>query len=311
MNISKFFIDRPIFACVVSALILLAGIVSSLNLPVSEYPQVIPPSVVVHAQYPGANAKTIAETVAAPLEQSINGVQDMLYMDSKAAGDGHLYLTVTFKLGTDPDLAQQLVQTRVSQTQARLPEDVQRLGVTAVKSSPAITILVHMVSPKGTYDNNYVSNYAIRHVKDRLARVPGVGEVSIWGPGGYAMRIWLNPAALAERGLSANDVADAIRRQNLQAAVGTIGSAPAPAGTAFQLNVNADGRLKTPRSFATSSSRPTPKAPSRAWATLPGWNSAQRTMASAQPWTTPRPWRWLPRKHRGPTRWRSPAKCTG
>ncbi|HGN2930584.1 TPA: efflux RND transporter permease subunit [Pseudomonas aeruginosa] len=249
MNISKFFIDRPIFACVVSALILLAGIVSSLNMPVSEYPQVIPPSVVVHAQYPGANAKTIAETVAAPLEQSINGVQDMLYMDSKAAGDGHLYLTVTFKLGTDPDLAQQLVQTRVSQAQARLPEDVQRLGVTAVKSSPAITILVHMVSPKGTYDNNYVSNYAIRHVKDRLARVPGVGEVSIWGPGGYAMRIWLNPAALAERGLSANDVADAIRRQNLQAAVGTIGSAPAPAGTAFQLNVNADGRLKTPEEF--------------------------------------------------------------
>ncbi|MGY2374308.1 efflux RND transporter permease subunit [Pseudomonas sp. SDO524_S393] len=249
MNISKFFIDRPIFACVISALILLAGIVSAFNMPVSEYPQVIPPSVVVHAQYPGANAKTIAETVAAPLEQSINGVEGMLYMDSKASGDGHLYLTVTFRLGTDPDKAQQFVQTRVSQAQARLPEDVQRLGVTAVKSSPVITIAVHMVSPKGTYDNNYVSNYAILHVKDRLARIPGVGEVSIWGPGGYAMRVWLNPDALAERGLSANDVADAIRRQNIQAAVGTIGSAPTPSDTAFQLNVNADGRLKTPEEF--------------------------------------------------------------
>jgi len=249
VNISKFFIDRPIFACVLSALILLAGIVSALNMPVSEYPQVIPPSVVVHAQYPGANAKTIAETVAAPLEQSINGVQDMLYMDSKASGDGHLYLTATFKLGTDPDRAQQLVQTRVSQAQARLPEDVQRLGVTAIKNSPIITISVHMVSPKGTYDNNYVSNYAILHVKDRLARIAGVGEVSIWGPGGYAMRVWLDPAALAERGLSANDVSDAIRRQNIQAAVGTIGSAPTPSSTAFQLNVNADGRLKSPEEF--------------------------------------------------------------
>ena len=149
-----------------SALILLAGIVAAFHMPVSEYPQVIPPSVVVHAQYPGANAKTIAETVAAPLEQSINGLEYMLYMDSKASGDGHLYLTATFKLGTDPDRAQQLVQTRVSQAQPRLPEDVQRLGVTAIKNSPIITIAVHMVSPNGTYDNNYISNYAILHVKD-------------------------------------------------------------------------------------------------------------------------------------------------
>ncbi|WFC41733.1 multidrug efflux RND transporter permease subunit [Pseudoxanthomonas sp. SE1] len=249
MNISKFFIDRPIFACVLSALILLAGIVASLNMPVSEYPQVIPPSVVVHAQYPGANAKTIAETVAAPLEQSINGVEDMLYMDSKASSDGHLYLTVTFKLGTDPDKAQQLVQTRVSQAQPRLPEDVQRLGVTAIKSSPIITIAVHMVSPKGTFDNNYISNYAVLHVKDRMARIPGVGDVVLWGPGGYAMRVWLDPAALAERGLSAADVAGAIRRQNIQAAVGTIGSAPTTPEAAFQLTVNADGRLKTPDEF--------------------------------------------------------------
>ncbi|NID16834.1 efflux RND transporter permease subunit [Luteibacter yeojuensis] len=249
MNISKFFIDRPIFACVLSALILLAGVVAAFHMPVSEYPQVIPPSVVVHAQYPGANAKTIAETVAAPLEQSVNGVEDMLYMDSKASGDGHLYLTVTFKLGTDPARAQQFVQTRVSQALPRLPEDVQRLGVTAVKSSPIITIAVHMVSPKGTYDNNYISNYAVLHVKDRLARIAGVGDVVLWGPGGYAMRVWLDPAALAERGLAASDVADAIRRQNIQAAVGTIGSSPSAPDAAFQLTVNADGRLKTPDEF--------------------------------------------------------------
>ncbi|MGF6771495.1 multidrug efflux pump [Paraburkholderia sp. GAS199] len=249
MNISKFFIDRPIFACVLSALILLAGIVAAFHMPVSEYPQVIPPSVVIHAQYPGANAKTIAETVAAPLEQSVNGVEDMLYMESKASGDGHLYLTVTFKLGTDPNKAQQLVQTRVSQAQPRLPEDVQRLGVTAIKSSPVISITVHMVSPKGTYDGNYLSNYAILHVKDRLARIAGVGDVVPWGPGGYAMRVWLDPAALAERGLSANDVASAIRRQNIQAAVGTIGGAPTSPNTAFQLDVSADGRLKSPEEF--------------------------------------------------------------
>ena len=249
MNISKFFIDRPIFACVLSALILIGGIVTAFHMPVSEYPQVIPPSVVVHAQYPGANAKTIAETVAAPLEQSINGVEDMLYMDSKASGDGHLYLTVTFRLGTDPNKAQQLVQTRLSQAQPRLPEDVQRLGVTAIKSSPIITIAVHMVSPKGSFDNNYISNYAVLHVKDRLARIAGVGDVVLWGPGGYAMRVWLNPAALTERGLSASDVADAIRRQNIQAAVGAVGSAPTSPETAFQLTVNADGRLKTPEEF--------------------------------------------------------------
>ena len=249
MNVSRFFIDRPIFASVLSALILLAGVVAAFNMPVSEYPQVIPPSVVVHAQYPGANAKTIAETVAAPLEQAINGVEDMLYMESKASGDGHLYLTVTFKLGTDPNLAQQFVQNRVAQAQPRLPEDVQRLGVTAIKSSPMISITVHMVSPNGTYDGDYLSNYAILHVKDRLARIAGVGDVAPWGPGGYAMRVWLDPAAMAERGLDARDVADAIRRQNLQAAVGTIGASPAPADTAFQLNVNADGRLKSPDEF--------------------------------------------------------------
>lgn len=249
VNLSRFFIDRPIFASVLSALILIAGIVSAFNMPVSEYPQVIPPSVVVHAQYPGANAKTIAETVAAPLEQAINGVEDMLYMESTASGDGHLYVTVTFKLGTDPNIAQQFVQNRVAQAQPRLPEDVQRLGVTAIKSSPIISITVHMVSPDGTHDGNYLSNYAILHVKDRLARISGVGDVALWGPGGYAMRVWLNPAALAERGLDASDVAQAIRRQNLQAAVGTIGSAPAPADTAFQLNVNADGRLKSPEEF--------------------------------------------------------------
>ncbi len=249
MNISKFFIDRPIFACVLSALILLAGIVAAFHMPVSEYPQVIPPSVVVHAQYPGANAKTIAETVAAPLEQSINGVEDMLYMESKASGDGHLYLTVTFKLGTDPDRAQQFVQTRVSQAQPRLPEDVQRLGVTAIKSAPIITIAVHMTSPKGTYDDNYIQQ--LRHPSREGSPGPHrrSRRRSAVGPRRLRHACGLDPAALAERGLSASDVAGAIRRQNIQAAVGTIGSAPTTPDTAFQLNVNADGRLKSPEEF--------------------------------------------------------------
>lgn len=249
MNLSRFFIDRPIFAGVLSVLIFLAGAIAMFNLPISEYPQVVPPSVVVHAQYPGADATTIAETVAAPIEEAVNGVENMLYMESLANADGHLYLTVTFKLGTPPDQAQQWVQNRVSQALPRLPEDVQRLGVTTIKSSPNITLAVHMVSPDGRYDANYLSNYAIRNVRDRLARIDGVGQVNLWGPGGYAMRIWLDPDAIAARGLTATDVVAAIREQNAQAPVGSIGAAPMVDDAAFQLTVSADGRLRSPEEF--------------------------------------------------------------
>lgn len=193
MDISKFFIDRPIFAGVLSVLILLGGALAMFQLPISEYPEVVPPSVVVRAQYPGANPKVIAETVAAPLEEAINGVEDMLYMQSQANSDGNLAVTVTFRLGMDPDKAQQLVQNRVSQALPRLPEDVQRLGVTTLKSSPTLTLVAHLISPDDRYDMTYLRNYALINVKDRLARIPGVGEVQLWGAGNYSMRIWLDP----------------------------------------------------------------------------------------------------------------------
>ncbi|GAB2906853.1 efflux RND transporter permease subunit [Paralcaligenes sp. KSB-10] len=250
MNISKFFIDRPIFAGVLSILILLAGALAVFQLPISEYPEVVPPSVVVHAQYPGANPKVIAETVAAPLEESINGVENMLYMQSQANSDGNLTLTVNFRLGVDPDKAQQLVQNRVAQALPRLPDDVQRLGVTTIKSSPTLTMVVHLISPDTRYDMTYLRNYALLNVKDRLARIPGVGEVQLWGSGDYAMRIWLDPQKVAQRGLTASDVVKAIREQNVQVAAGVIGASPSSPDVPMQLSVNAQGRLHTREDFA-------------------------------------------------------------
>src|SRR6476660_9379751 len=205
MNLSKFFIDRPIFAGVLSLLVFLAGLIAVRTLPISEYPDVVPPSVVVRAQYPGANPQVIAETVATPLEEAINGVENMLYMSSQATTDGLMTLTVTFKLGTDPDKAQQLVQNRVSQAEPRLPEEVRRLGVTTIKSSPDLTMVVHLLSPNARYDMTYLRNYAVLNVKDRLARLPGVGAVRLFGAGDYSMRVWLDPRKVAERGLAAND----------------------------------------------------------------------------------------------------------
>ncbi|WP_338880101.1 efflux RND transporter permease subunit [Achromobacter veterisilvae] len=249
MNISKFFIDRPIFAGVLSILVLLAGILAMFQLPISEYPEVVPPSVVVRAQYPGANPKVIAETVASPLEESINGVEDMLYMQSQANSDGNLTLTVNFKLGVDPDKAQQLVQNRVSQALPRLPPDVQRLGVTTAKSSPTLTLVVHLISPNDRYDITYLRNYAILNVKDRLARISGVGEVTVWGSGNYSMRVWLDPQKVAQRGMTASEVVAAIREQNVQVAAGVIGASPTLGDVPLQLNVNARGRLQTEEEF--------------------------------------------------------------
>ncbi|WP_047249088.1 efflux RND transporter permease subunit [Chromobacterium subtsugae] len=249
MNFSKFFVDRPIFAGVLSALILLAGLISLFRLPVAEYPEVIPPSVIVHAQYPGANPKVIAETVASPLEQQINGVEDMLYMQSQANSDGNLTLTATFKLGTDPDKAQQQVQNRVAQALQRLPEDVQRLGVTTVKASPSNILFIHLISPDKRYDTTYLRNYAVLNVKDKLARIRGVGDVQLFGAGDYAMRIWLDPQKAAQLGLTASDVVNAVREQNVQVAAGVIGAAPSRPDVALQLNVNARGRLRSEKEF--------------------------------------------------------------
>ncbi|MFH1812599.1 MAG: efflux RND transporter permease subunit [Pseudomonadota bacterium] len=250
MNISRFFIDRPIFAGVLSMLILLAGALSLFQLPISEYPEVVPPSVVVRAQFPGANPKVIAETVASPLEESINGVEQMLYMQSQANSDGNLTLTVYFRLGMDPDKAQQLVQNRVSQALPRLPEDVQRLGVTTIKSSPTMTMVVHLTSPDDRYDMTYLRNYAVINVKDRLARLEGVGEVGLFGSGNYAMRVWLDPHKVAQRGLTASDAVRAIREQNVQVAAGVIGGSPSARDVPLQLSINAQGRLKTEAEFA-------------------------------------------------------------
>ena len=249
MNISRFFIDRPIFAGVISILIFLFGLIAIPILPISEYPEVVPPSVVVHAQYPGANPKVIAESVAAPLEEQINGVEGMLYMFSQGTTDGAMSLTITFKLGTDPDKAQQLVQNRVSQALPRLPEEVRQFGVTTVKSSPDLTMVVHLLSPNERYDMLYLRNYAVLNVKDQLSRIPGVGQVSLFGSGDYAMRVWLDPEKIAARSMTAGDVVAAIREQNVQVAAGVIGAAPATKDVNLQLSINAQGRLTTEQEF--------------------------------------------------------------
>ncbi len=249
MNLSRFFIDRPIFAAVLSILIFMAGFVSIFRLPVSEYPEVSPPQVVVSARFPGASPAVIAETVSTPLEEQINGVEGMLYMSSLATTDGNLQLSVTFKIGTDPDLAQQLVQNRVSQAEPRLPDIVRQIGVTTVKSSSSITMVVHILSPNNYYDSLYLSNYATLNVKDRLTRVKGIGQVQVFGAGDYAMRIWLNPDRIAERGLNAMDVIGAIRSQNIQVSTGTIGGPPYTDGATLQMPINAKGRLSSAQEF--------------------------------------------------------------
>ena len=249
MNISRFFVDRPIFAGVISLLIFIAGLLAMFQLPISEYPEVSPPSVVVNASYPGANPKVIAETVARPLEEQLSGVENMIYMFSQATTDGRMTLTVTFKIGTDPDLAQQMVQNRVSQALPRLPDVTRQTGVTVVKSSPDLTMVVHLISPDKSYDELYLRNYAVMNIKDELAKVSGVGMVRLFGSGDYAMRIWLNPEKIAERNLTANDVTNAIREQNVQVAAGIIGGAPISSAIEVQLPVNAKGRLETPEEF--------------------------------------------------------------
>jgi multidrug efflux pump len=249
MNFSNFFIRRPIFAGVLSALIFLVGLLSLFKLPISEYPEVVPPTVVVQAQYPGANPKTIAETVASPLEQNINGVENSLYMFSQATPDGVMSLTITFALGTDIDKAQVQVQNRVAQALPKLPEEVRNLGVTTTKQSPDLTMVVHLFSPNGQYDDVYLRNYATLQVKDVLARIPGAGSVQLFGSGDYAMRLWLQPDKIAERNLTASDVVAAIREQNVQIAAGAIGQQPVGHPTDFQLQINAKGRLLTPEEF--------------------------------------------------------------
>ncbi|ELB2802976.1 efflux RND transporter permease subunit [Vibrio alginolyticus] len=244
MKFAHFFIQRPIFASMLSLLILIVGAISLLQLPVSEYPEVVPPTVVVTANYPGANPKVIAETVATPLEQEINGTENMLYMFSQATSDGRMTLTVTFALGTDLDKAQVQIQNRVTTALPRLPEAVQRLGVVAEKASPDLTMVVHIYSPDSSREVSYLANYANLNLKDEIARLGGVGDVRLFGGDEYSMRLWLNPDELASRNLTVMDVVSAVRSQNQQVAAGSLGAQPAANENQFQILLNVKGRLE-------------------------------------------------------------------
>src|SRR3954468_7497557 len=249
MRFAHFFIDRPIFATVLSILLLLVGGIAYLGLPVAQYPEVAPPTIVVRASYPGANAQTVAETVATPLEQEINGVEDMLYMSSYSTADGAMALTITFRLGSDLDKAQVLVQNRVAIATPRLPQEVRTLGVTTLKSSPDLMMVVHMLSPDGSYDQLYVSNYARNYVRDVLLRLDGVGDLIIFGERQYSLRVWLDPEKLAAYGMTSSEVVRAIQEQNVQVSGGALGQEPTPSDSAFQLTVTTQGRFEDPRQF--------------------------------------------------------------
>jgi multidrug efflux pump len=250
MDISRFFIDRPRFAAVLSIFIFLLGLLAIFRLPVSEYPEVAPPQIVVRAQFPGANPRVISETVATPLEEQISGIENLLYFDSQATADGGMTLTVTFKIGTSPEAAETAVQNRINRALPRLPEIVRQIGVTTEKSSPNLTLVVHLVSPDNSRDALYLRNYGQLNVRDELLRIPGMGSVILFGAGDYAMRVWFDPTKLSARNLTTAEVVGAIREQNAQVAAGTVGAPPAPKGTEFQLAVNTQGRLSTEQEFA-------------------------------------------------------------
>ncbi|MFV3073111.1 efflux RND transporter permease subunit [Niveispirillum fermenti] len=249
MKIGRFFIDRPVFAIVLSIIIIAVGTISYLTLPVSQYPEVVPPTVTVTARYPGANAETVANTVAAPIEQEVNGVEGMLYMSSNSTSDGQMNLTITFNLGTNLDEAQVLVQNRVAIAEARLPEEVRRNGVVTRKDSPDLMLVVHLLSPDNTYDQLYISNYALLRVRDVLSRVEGVGNINLFGARDYSMRAWLDPQKIASLGMSAGEVVAAIQQQNVQVAGGSLGQPPLDTPRDYQLNITLQGRLTQPQEF--------------------------------------------------------------
>ncbi|HAT1596078.1 TPA: multidrug efflux RND transporter permease subunit [Legionella pneumophila] len=249
MKIALFFIDRPVFATVISIIIVMVGVLSYFNLPIEQYPQVVPPTIQVQASYPGANAKTVAETVATPIEQEVNGVENMLYMDSQSTDDGQMRLTITFKLGTDLDQAQVLVQNRVAVVEPKLPEEVRRLGITTNKNSPDLMLVVNLYSPNGQYDQTYIGNYAILHIRDKIRRIEGVGNVLVFGASEYAMRLWLNPDLMNTFNLTANDVLAAVRAQNVQVASGKLNLQPQKNQYGFEYHIETKGRLVKKEEF--------------------------------------------------------------
>jgi HAE1 family hydrophobic/amphiphilic exporter-1 len=249
MRLSHFFIERPVFATVLSLILTIAGAIAQQSLPISEYPEIVPPTVNIKATYPGASAEVIAETVAAPIEQEVNGVDDMLYISSQSTGDGQLSINVVFKPGVNIDQAQVLVQNRLAVVQPRLPDEVTRFGITVRKSSPDLMMVVHMTSPDGSRDQQYIANYASLYIKDALLRIEGIGDVLVFGARDYSMRVWLDPAKVAERGLTAGEVVTALRAANFQVAAGAINQPPAKSPGAFQLAVQTLGRLSDPSQF--------------------------------------------------------------
>ncbi|MGE9295757.1 MAG: efflux RND transporter permease subunit, partial [Puniceicoccales bacterium] len=248
--ISHFFIRRPIFAAVISIVIMLLGALALVSLPVERYPEVAPPQITISALYPGANAQTVADTVASPIEQEVNGVENMIYMSSVSANDGTMSLTVTFETGVDQDMANVLTQNRVTKAQSQLPIEAQRMGVTVKKKSPVANMYVAITSPDGRYDDVFLSNYLDLRIKDEIARVAGVGEVQTFGVGKYSMRIWLDPQKMTSRRVTVDEIIQAVQEQNVQVAAGSIGEPPAPPGQPFQLTINVEGRLVDPADFA-------------------------------------------------------------
>jgi len=246
---SHFFIDRPIFAAVLSIVIVLVGALALIDLPIAQYPQIAPPTVVVSASYPGANAQVVADTVSTPIEQEVNGVEDMLYMSSQSTNSGNMSLTIAFKPGADLDKAQVLVQNRVALAEPKLPEEVRRQGISVKKRSPDLSLVVNLISPDHRYDSVYLSNYALLQIKDTLARLPGVGEILVFGARDYSMRLWLNPEQIAARNLTAGEVIAAVREQNVQVAAGVVGQQPSPENAEFQYTVSTLGRLQTAEQF--------------------------------------------------------------
>src|SRR6202142_2706135 len=250
MRLAHTFIDRPILATVLSVFVTLVGLGALMMLPIAQYPEIVPPTVQITTIYPGASADTVSRTVATPLEQQINGVENMLYLSSQSTGDGKLTITVTFNIGTDLNVAQMLTQNRVQDALPRLPDDVQRLGVQVRKATPTILLAVHLYSPDSTRDMLYLSNYATLHIKDALARLPGVGDVQLFGARDYAMRIWLDPDKVAAYRLNGDEVLAALRAQNIQDSAGLLNQPPVPGQGAYQVNVQTLGRLATPEQFA-------------------------------------------------------------
>ena len=307
MNISRFFIDRPIFAAVLSVFITIVGIAAYPLLPLSQYPEIAPPTITVNAAFPGASAETLAETVAAPLEQEINGVEGMLYVSSSSTSDGAVAITVTFKPGTDLDSAQVLVQNRVALAEPRLPDQVRQTGIVVAKASQGFLLIASVTSPDKSLSNDYLGNYANSTMRDRLLRIEGVGGVTVFGGGNYSMRVWIDPAKAAARDLSANEIVAALRAQNVQAAAGSIGQPPfATNASAFQQPIQVQGRLTTPEEFGKVVLKTNANGAVTRLSDIAASNWAPRITGSAASSTASAAWASPSSSSRAPTRWAPP-----